>query len=195
MMDFLKGLKVNYVVSAVLCVLLGLVLFIWPGATMQIICMSLGIMLLSYGIIQILIYLLNRERTFALQGMMFLGIVLAVLGVWIVLMPEIFIMAVPVIVGILIAVHGLHNIVQAFALQKDGYEKWWLALLFASITLIFGGVLIYNPFEAVELVVRIVGISLIYDGLSDLWILSRIYKIKRNRERIVDAACVDVEED
>lgn len=195
MVEFLKGLRVNYTVSAVLCILLGLVLLIWPGTTTQIVCMSLGIVLLAYGIIQIVIYLFNRERTLISQGMMFLGIIFAVVGVWILLTPEMIIMAVPVIVGVLIVIHGLHNVVQAIALQKDGYERWWLALIFGLLTVIFGGLLIYNPFGAVELVVRLIGIFLIYDGISDIWILSRVFKVRRDKERIIDAEFVEVDEE
>ncbi|MBD5461647.1 MAG: hypothetical protein HDR24_01095 [Lachnospiraceae bacterium] len=195
MADFFKGLKANYTISAVLCALLGLVLVIWPGATSQIICMLLGGVLLAYGVIQIAIYLFNRERTIILQGMMILGIVFAVLGLWILLKPEMIMMAVPVIVGVLIAIHGLHNVVQAFALKKDGYESWWLAFLMGLLTLIFGGVLIYNPFKAIELVARIIGIFLIYDGVSDIWILSRVFKVRRDKERIIDAKFVDIEDE
>lgn len=195
MKDYIKGLKANYTISAILCALSGLVLLIWPGTTTQIVCMSLGIVLLAYGIIQIAIYLFNRERTIISQGMMLLGIVFAVIGVWILLKPEMIIMAVPVIVGVLIVIHGLHNVVQAITLQKDGYERWWLALLFSLLTVIFGGVLIFNPFEAVELVVRLIGVFLIYDGVSDLWILSRVSKVKREKEKIIDAAFVDIEDE
>lgn len=195
MTDFFKGLKANYTISAILCVLLGLVLLIWPGTTTQIVCMSLGIVLLAYGIIQIAIYLFNRERTIISQGMMLLGIVFAVIGAWILLRPEMIIMAVPIIVGVLIVIHGLHNVVQAIALQKDRYERWWLALVFGLLTVIFGGVLIYNPFEAVELVVRLIGVFLIYDGLSDIWILSRVFKVKKDKERIIDAEFVDIDDD
>ncbi len=195
MADFLKGLKANYTISAVLCALLGLVLVIWPGTTSQIICMLLGGVLLAYGMIQIAIYLFNRERTIISQGMMLLGIVFAVVGLWILLKPEMIIMAVPVIVGVLIVIHGVHNIVQAIALKKDGYENWWVAFLLGVFTVLFGGVLIYNPFEAVELVVRIIGIFLIYDGVSDIWILSRVFKVKRDKERIIDAQFVDLDEE
>ncbi|MDE7445186.1 MAG: DUF308 domain-containing protein [Lachnospiraceae bacterium] len=195
MADFFKGLKANYTISAVVCALLGLVLVIWPGATSQIICMLLGGVLLAYGVLQIAIYLFNRERTIILQGMMILGIVFAVLGLWILLKPEMIMMAVPVIVGVLIAIHGLHNVVQAFALKKDGYESWWLAFLLGLLTLIFGGVLICYPFEAIELVARIIGIFLIYDGVSDIWILSRVFKVRRDKERIIDAKFVDIEDE
>lgn len=179
MTDFLKGLKTNYIISAVLCALLGLVLVIWPGTTSQIICMLLGGVLLAYGILQIAIYLLARERTIVSQGMMILGIVFAVIGLWILLRPQMIMEAVPVIVGVLIAIHGLHNVVQAFELKKEGYDNWWVAFLMGLLTLIFGGVLICNPFKAIELVARIIGIFLIYDGVSDIWILSRVFKIRR----------------
>ena len=123
MNEFLKGLKVNYTVSALLCVALGLVLLIWPGTTTQVVCMVLGAALVVYGVLQIVFYLANKDRNIAMQGMMVFGIVVAVIGVWILLKPEMIIMAVPVIVGILIVIHGIHNVVQAIALKKDGYTN------------------------------------------------------------------------
>lgn len=194
MSDFLKGLKANYTVSAGLCTLLGLVLLIWPGTTMRIVCALLGGMLLIYGLLQIVLWLINRERTMISQGMMVFGIVLAVIGVWILMQPEMIIMAVPVIVGVLIVIHGIHNIVQAIALKKDDYDRWWLAFLFGALTVVLGGILVYNPFEVAETVVRFIGIFLIYDGVSDIWILSRVFKVKRDKEKIIDVDYVDVEE-
>ena len=195
MADFLRGLKANYLISALLCVILGLVLLIFPGTTTQIVCMLLGIVLFAYGAIQIVSYLFNKERTIVSQGMLVLGIVFAVIGGWIMLKPEMIIMAVPVIVGVLIVIHGLHNATQAFALKSSGYEKWWVVFLLGVLTVILGGILIYNPFKVVNTVVRLIGIFLIYDGLSDVWILSRIFKVKKDAGKIIDSSYVDVEED
>ena len=194
MSDFLKGLKANYTISAGLCTLLGLVLLIWPGTTMRIVCTLLGSMLLIYGLAQVVLYLINKERTMLSQGMMVFGIVLAVIGIWILTSPEMIIMAVPVIVGVLIVIHGVHNVVQAIALKKDGYDRWWLAFLFGALTVVLGGILVYNPFEVAETVVRFIGIFLIYDGVSDIWILSRVFKVKRDKERVIDVDYVDAEE-
>lgn len=194
MSDFLKGLKANYTISAGLCTLLGLVLLIWPGTTMRIVCTLLGGMLLIYGLVQVVLYLINKERTMLSQGMMVFGIVLAVIGIWILTSPEMIIMAVPVIVGVLIVIHGVHNVVQAIALKKDSYDRWWLAFLFGALTVVLGGILVYNPFEVAETVVRFIGIFLIYDGVSDIWILSRVFKVKRDKEKIIDVDYVDVEE-
>ena len=194
MTEFLKGLKANYTMSAILSIIMGLVLLIWPGTTTQIVCTMLWIVLLAYGIIQIVMYLWTREKTVFSQGILLLGIIFAVIGAWIILKPEMIIMAVPVIVGILIIIHGLHNIIQAVDLKREGYEKWWLALLFGVLTVLFGALLIYNPFGAVEVVVRMIGIFMIYDGVSDIWIISRLSKIRKIKEKIVDAEFIDVED-
>lgn len=194
MVKFIKELKANYMASAILCMIFGLVLIIWPGTTTQIVCKMLGTILLIYGIIQIALYLFNRERTVVSQGILVLGIICAVFGAWIFFRPDIVIKAVPVIIGVLIVIHGLHNLAQAIALQKEEYEKWWLALIFGLLTVGAGSMLVFNPFEAVETVVRLIGVFLVYDGGSDIWILSRVFKVKKDKERIIDAEYVDIED-
>jgi len=194
-MNYIKSLKVNYSLSAVICVILGIVLLVWPGQSTQVVCMVLGIVLGGFGLIQIILYLATKEKTMVSHSMMMLGVVLAVIGGWIVLKPETIIKAVPMIVGILIVIHGFHNAVQAIDLKKMQYDNWWVALLLSLLTVALGVVLICNPFTIVDTVVRIIGAFLVYDGLSDMWILSRVFKIKKNREKIIDTDAVIVDED
>lgn len=194
-MNYIKSLKVNYSLSAVICVILGIVLLVWPGQSTQVVCMVLGIVLGGFGLIQIILYLATKEKTMVSHSMMMLGVVLAVIGGWIVLKPETIIKAVPMIVGILIVIHGFHNAVQAIDLKKMQYDNWWVALLLSLLTVALGVVLICNPFTIVDAVVRIIGAFLVYDGLSDMWILSRVFKTKKNREKIIDTDAVIVDED
>ena len=194
-MNYIKSLKVNYSLSAVICVILGIVLLVWPGQSTQVVCMVLGIVLGGFGLIQIILYLATKEKTMISHSMMMLGVVLAVIGSWIVLKPETIIKAVPMIVGILIVIHGFHNAVQAIDLKKMQYDNWWVALLLSLLTVALGVVLICNPFTIVDTVVRIIGAFLVYDGLSDMWILSRVFKTKKNREKIIDTDAVIVDED
>lgn len=195
MIDYLKNLKANYTLSAVICVIIGAVLIIWPGTSTQIVCMVFGGVLVAYGIIQIALYLFARERTLYLQGMLILGIVFGVLGAWIFIKPEIITVTVPVIMGIIIVVHGIHNTVQAIELKKMKYEKWWVALLAGLFTIVLGAVLIYNPFSVVNTVVRVIGIFLVYDGLSDMWIISRVFKTRKKAQKIIDAEAVIIDEE
>lgn len=195
MIQFLKNLKANYTVSAVICMIIGLVLIIWPGTSTQVVCKVLGAVLLIYGAMQIFMYVLAKERSLYLQGMLVLGVIFAVLGAWILLKPEMIIAAVPVIMGIIIVMHGLHNTAQAIKLKSMNYEKWWLALLLGILTIMLGGVLVYNPFKVVDTVVRVIGAFLIYDGISDIWIISRLFKSKRAMTQVIDAEAVIVDEE
>lgn len=156
--------------------------------------MVLGGVLLAYGIIQMALYLVAKEKTLYLQGMLVLGIILSVIGAWILIKPEMIIAAIPVIMGIMIAMHGVHNIVQGIQLKGMDYEKWWIAFVLGIITVSLGGVLIYNPFRVVNTVVRVIGGFLIYDGISRIWIVSRVFKFRKNKEQIVDAESVIIED-
>ena len=68
---------------------------------------------------------------------------------------------------------------------------WWLALILAILTIGFGILLICRPFAALDTVVMLIGIFLIYDGLSNVWIVSRVsHTVKMARQ---EAGAVDVE--
>ena len=112
------------------------------------------------------------------------GIILAVLGGWIILNPQILIMVIPVVMGVIVAVHGVHNLLQALELFKNEYSKWWVALLLGAVTVGLGVLLI---FKAVNTVIMLIGIFLIYDGISDLWIISRVSKTAREIRETVEA--------
>lgn len=194
MANYLKKLKANDLLSSLILAVIGMVLLIWPGTSTQVVCMVLGGVLLAYGIIQMALYLVAKEKTLYLQGMLVLGIILSVIGAWILIKPEMIIAAIPVIMGIMIAMHGVHNIVQGIQLKGMDYEKWWIAFVLGIITVSLGGVLIYNPFRVVNTVVRVIGGFLIYDGISRIWIVSRVFKFRKNKEQIVDAESVIIED-
>lgn len=194
-MNYLKSLKMNYSLSAVVCVILGIVLLVWPGQSTDLVCMVLGIVLAGFGLIQIILYLVTKEKTVVSHGMMMLGIVLVVIGIWIIAKPGTIKQLIPVTIGILIVIHGGHNAVQAIELKKMNYDNWWVALLLAVLTIGLGVVLICNPFTVLDMAVRIIGAFLIYDGLSDMWILSRVFKTKRRNEKIIDTEGVVVDEE
>ena len=196
MEKILKKFKTNVVISSLLCVLLGLVLVLWPGLSIQIVCTAVGAVLIVSGGIRIVSYFTAKDGSMYSQINLIFGIIFTVVGVWIVIKPDKVLAIIPIIVGIVIALHGLHNLQQAITLCKDKYDKWWIALLLGILTIGFGVLLIFRPFAAIDTVVMLIGVFLIYDGLSNIWIVSRIYKnakiIKQEMEA-VDADAREVE--
>ena len=74
------------------------------------------------------------------------------------------------------------------------YDRWWIALLFGAFTVVLGVILVRNPFKVVNTVVRVIGAFLVYDGLSDAWIISRIFKTRKDKETVIDAEAVEIED-
>lgn len=191
-MNFLKKLKTNVVISAALCILLGIVLVVWPDLSMQIVCTAIGAVLLIGGGVRLAAYFMAKDGSVYAQMNLIMGIVLAVVGVWILLQPDKVLAIIPIIVGIVIALHGINNLQQAVSLCKEQYDKWWIALILGLLTVGFGVLLICKPFAALDTAVMMIGIFLIYDGISDIWIVSRVYHMAKLLKQ--EAEAVDVEE-
>ena len=192
--NLLKRLKTNIVISAIMCVVLGIVLVVWPDLSIQIVCIAIGAVLLIGGGVRLAVYFTNKDGSMYAQMSLITGIVLAVVGVWILMKPDKVLAIIPIIVGIVIVLHGINDLQQAVSLCKDKYDKWWVALILGLLTIGFGVLLICRPFEALDTVVMLIGLFLIYDGLSDIWIVSRIYRTAKVLKQEADALDVVAKE-
>ncbi len=191
MESLLKKVKANTILSSLLCAALGLVLVIWPDISMQIVCIAIGAVLILCGVIRLFGFFLNHDGSVYTQGNLVMGIVLVVVGIWIVATPGKVLAIIPIIVGILIVIHGVNNIQQTITLCKGKYSMWWLALIMALLTIGLGVLLITRPFAALDTVVMLIGFFLIYDGLSNVWIVSRIAKTVKMARQEAEAVDVD----
>ncbi len=194
MEKILKKIKTNAVLSSLLCVVLGIVLVIWPDMSMQVVCIAIGIVLLLTGLMKIGEYLIAKDASLYAQMSLVFGIVLAVVGVWIIMKPSQVLAIIPIIVGIVIVLHGVHNLQQTVTLCKGQYDKWWVALLLGLLTVGLGVLLICKPFTALDTVVMLIGGFLIYDGVSNIWIVSRVYKSAKILKQEAEAVDVDAKE-
>lgn len=192
MEGLLKKIKTNVVVSSALCVILGLVLVFRPGLSMRIVCTAVGVVLIVSGIMRMIVHFTARDGSLYSQANLFFGIVLAVVGVWIVMKPDKVMAIIPIIVGIVIAIHGLHNLQQAAELWRDKYDRWWVALILGVLTVGFGVLLVCRPFAAIDTVVMMIGFFLIYDGLSNVWIVSRIYRNAKMMKQEMEAVDIEI---
>ena len=183
----LKKIKTNVIASALLCIALGIVLVVWPDMSVQIACMAIGAVLILNGISRLINFIFKRDGSLFSQMNLIMGIIITVIGVWIILQPAKVIAMIPILVGIIIIIHGVNNLQQAVSLCQSRYDKWWIALILGLLTVAFGILLICNPFEAVETLVMFIGLILIYDGVSDIWIVSRVSRMGREIKQAVEA--------
>ncbi len=190
----LKKIKTNVIVSALICVGLGVILVVWPGLSVQVVCMAIGGVLVLNGLSRLLNFILNRDGSIFSQMNLVMGIIITVIGGWILLQPGTIIAMIPILVGIIIVIHGINNLQQAVSLCQNRYDKWWIALLLGIVTIGFGVLLVFNPFAAVDTLIRFIGLFMIYDGASDIWIMSRVSRNVKQARQEMDALTVDMKE-
>lgn len=190
----LKRIKTNVMVSAFICMTLGIILVVWPGLSVKVVCMAIGVVLVINGISRLMNFIFGRDGSVFSQMNLIMGIIITVIGGWILFQPGTIIAMIPILVGIIIVIHGINNLQQTVSLCQSRYDKWWVALLLALVTIGFGVLLIFNPFAAVDTLIRFIGIFLIYDGVSDIWIMSRVSKNVKEVRQEMEALTVDGKE-
>lgn len=194
-MKFLKSIKYNLLSSAVLCILLGIVLLVYPDTSLTIVCRTVGVIVLITGLGFVGSYLrVGKTKWFGKVELVF-GSIFAILGGFIVLYPLGIISIVPLVFGILLVYHGIANMKQAFELRQYKDNGWWLPVLIAASTIALGVVIMRNPFGTIEMLMRIIGVCILYDGLMNTMLVGRFVKSIRNFRKIEEAAAAEQTEE
>ena len=87
----------------------------------------------------------------------------------------------------------LHRQIEAVDARKYGYGGWSVGLIFSIISLIFGIICVTNAFDVMKTATVVVGIILIFNGVSNIWITSRATKAESayNKQKEFEATFVE----
>ena len=100
MLDILKSIKVNILGSAALCIILGIVLVVYPNTSMTIVCRAVGVIVLITGLGMVVSYLRSETKGFFAKLGLIFGSILVVVGGFLVLRPLGLIAIIPIIFAI-----------------------------------------------------------------------------------------------
>lgn len=196
MKQIFRDMRNNFLLTAIVSILVGLVLVLFPVRTTYLICNIAGILLILCGIVDIIRYVTSKGEDFLFRYDLAAGIILCLAGLFIITQSDLIISFIPTIVGIVLLINGLVNLQKAFNLKKAGLERWWIDLTFAAATILLGLLIWLRPFAAVATTNIFIGICLILNGISNLCTMFGIGRIKRRLEtHFPDDDIIDVEDD
>ena len=177
MREKLKEMRADILLSSVLCIILGIVLIVWSEGTLNFIGRLFALILIVIGAVYLIGYFFNGlEKN--LSGIA--GAVLLLIGIWIMITPGVVVSVIPIIIGVILIYHGLKQVLLSMESKKYNNSKWGLGLLLAVISIVFGAICISNAFGIMELTSIVIGISLIYNGVSNIWVSWQATKSERN---------------
>lgn len=190
-LDRLKSIKRNRIVFAVVVIAVGVALMMYSESILMMLSRIIGGILLAGGVYGILAGAFNRSGNVLKGGLILFGALLAVVGFWFVNNPTNLAALLPQVIGLIVLVSGALNLLETITLMQQHYPNWGLPLLLALLTIVGGILLILNAFGVAALAVRIAGGIMIYNGVSDLFIVSRINT--RGEPERMDVMVVDAE--
>ncbi len=186
MKEFMRAVKIDVIVTSVVCIVMGVVLILFPTQVVTVACQAVGVILAILGGVRLVSTLLSKVKS----GIDFpLGLLLLIVGVWILLHPASIESLIFIGVGVTLFFHGIKGIQMAWESQKSGYGSWVVLMLLSLLNAVFG---VFTVTATIAL--TLVGLALIYDGISSIFILSRVRKAAKDIIQDMEALDVPYEE-
>ncbi|MCI8869295.1 MAG: hypothetical protein HFF39_01935 [Lawsonibacter sp.] len=193
MKSILREQRRSSTLAALSTVVLGLALALWPDRSVSLMCALLGAVLLVCGLFYLIGWFADKRKSGSPAFMLIPGVVLAGLGIWLMTSAESVVTLIQYVFGAVILFHGVLDLQAAFSLTRQRFRWWWADLLLALVTLLLGLVILINPFGTFAALVTLIGCSLIYDGISDLWLIFRLGRAFRDLERAANGDIIETD--
>ena len=174
-----EKIKNTMIATSILYLVFGVILLFFPSMIIKSVCYLVGIMFLFVGISGIVMYMKTELKTAFTSFTLVMSIIFGAFGVYVLLNPESFASFLPLVVGIFLLVDSVSKLSMAFDLKKYEYNNWWHMLIVAFIVLGCGLLLVFNPFEALEVSVQIIGAILIVDSVTNIFTIYSYSKIEK----------------
>jgi uncharacterized membrane protein HdeD (DUF308 family) len=152
------------VVLGVITLVLGLIVTFYPSATLNVIAVLIGILLIVSGLFHLIRVFGNSESHRVWLGIS--GLLLIVIGVVLIRHLDLTVGIIGLIVGISWIVQGISALAASFSGAFQEGRGWWI--FFGIISLIGGIVITAVPVASVTALAVLIGIWFIIAGLTEI---------------------------
>lgn len=198
-MGTLKELKWDVLLSSLLYVLLGIVLIFFPDTAVRSMGHFIGVISILAGAVSMICYLLRDAHENYGRNDFLYGLVGIAVGCFIFYKVELIVSLVPFILGLLVIVSGCGKLQDVIDMKRMNYGNWAAVLIIASINVLFGVVLLANPFKAATMLFRLIGAGLAFSGITDIFITfffaSKIKKYKKDMEVLDNSSFEEIKDE
>ncbi len=174
----------TFIIASIAYIVLGVFMIASPGIIVDGINVVFGIVMLIYGIINVITFFLNKDTEENLFLELALGVIAVGLGVFSLFAPLIIQKIVFYTIGAILVIDGLVNTKRAISLKSMGAGTIWLIMLIsAAISVILGILSIVFYMNAAAFVVVFIGVALVYDGIAGLLTMLAVSRTKKKVEK------------
>ena len=153
--------------GSITCIVVGLLLILWPDQARFVVCYALGAAALLYGAYCVIRYFSGGGESgrFGVA----LGIACAVLGLFLLFKARVVVSVLAAVIGVAVIIESVIRLQLALNIRRAGGSIWLVLCISALAMLAFGVVLLFNPITVVRAATIVAGVALALDGGLTLW--------------------------
>lgn len=172
--------KPLYVFMAMLELVLGVFLIIFPDIGTKILTVILGAILAGVGVFNLISYLMNSNSSFR-QGVLS-GVISAALGIAFIAQAETIVNVTSIILGVFIVFEGLTSCKRALIMKRLEFNYWFIFLIIAIVTCVIGMlILIFPEFFGTSIMI-VSGVLLAVEAVLGIVLIIMITRFKDKTE-------------
>ncbi|MGN0403453.1 MAG: HdeD family acid-resistance protein [Acetatifactor sp.] len=179
-----KEMKWDALMLGVLYSLLGLVSLVIPETMDQVLGYLICLVLIVGGAVSMVSYLLRDAYQNYYHNDFYHGLIGIGAGILLLVNVEWIISQIPLILGAMVFLSGGSKLQDVIDMKRMGYGKWTVMLGIAIGNLLIGVLFMVNPFDSMDLLFRLLGLGLIFSGISDCAIA--VYFASKMKEYLDD---------
>ena len=169
MKELLAAMNRGNAAAALVFLVLGLFLLIFPDVSGQVLCYLIAALLLLDGARHVVCYF-RGQLSEALSGYdLALGACELLLGLFVLIRPAVMLSLLPVFLGASLVVSGVIRLQRAFDLCRAGFGAWRTVLVLGTVVALLGLLMLIDPFATSRLLLIFLGLSLMINALCLLW--------------------------
>ena len=168
----------QFLISGLISLVYGLLALLLPSDLLKTMMTVTGAVLITVGIICVLVSLNRKKNMLPWIMLLFEAIVMILLGVAAIIWSYETVKLLIILVGVWVAAIGLMQLISILALK--GLANKWFFVSCGVLALVFGILMIVNPFESAEFFVKLTGVIALVVGILTLLFAFSVRRLQRN---------------
>lgn len=178
--DRFNGFMIYSMLASIIIGIVGVIMILLPSLTNKLIGVIVGIMFLVSGASAIYKYLKRDGAKLYSLNLVF-GLIMIILGLVIILVPFSVTSFITVCLGLYLIVSGSNKITYGIWFKIGNDSSWLITFVIGIMLIIFGIMVLANPFSALT-ITKLVGVFLLAYSILDI---TDVFLLKKRSEEIV----------
>ena len=167
MEELFKKMMLPSIISSIVFMILGIIIFINPEVTLEVISIVVGCMIIGFGIIGIIQYIGNRDTSSFKLNLLYV-LTTIILGAIALYNYKIVASIIPIVLGIWICFDSFIKLRMAIGIKNMGISSWKYPLLMSILSMAICIFLLFNPFSGAVIMMQVDAVCIVIYSVIDI---------------------------